>query len=299
MATQRKEPEPAFYRSLHYPDELQPGVRIKLSRSVEFVSYEVDRSNLTELVTLPLKELQSRHKDRAAEEKAVFEKVQSAAEKWVTKAAQTMLLDRALEYVQTPEVKHTSNEWKEQENGIWEISNRVYKMRYTVQKETKGPKKGRWLAMWGIAINRPDRPPTEKYYYTGDIMVVEQKKKYYNAETDARQYIQGRFNVYAHLFTELSPPVPEQFKRHFHINGVLLPGYTIAPPERAPQEVADELLSLLEDDDIAPPPSVEPGASKDTEETSKTAAEKPPVPRPARPAPKQKVARKKRSAPAR
>lgn len=299
MATQRKEPEPTFYRSLHYPDELQPGVRIKLSRSVEFVSYEVDRSNLTELVTLPLKELQSRHKDRAAEEKAVFEKVQAAAEKWVTKAAQTMLLDRALEYVQTPEVKHTSNEWKEQENGIWEISNRVYKMRYVVQEETKGPKKGRWLAMWGIAINRPDRPSTEKYYYTGDIMVVEQKKKYYNAETDARQYIQGRFNVYAHLFTELSPPVPEQFKRHFHINGVLLPGYTIAPPERAPQEVADELLSLLEDDDIAPPPSVEPGASKDTEETSKIAAEKPPVPQPARPAPKKKVARKKRSAPAR
>lgn len=145
MATQRKEPEPTFYRSLHYPDELQPGVRIKLSRSVEFVSYEVDRSNLTELVTLPLKELQSRHKDRAAEEKAVFEKVQAAAEKWVTKAAQTMLLDRALEYVQTPEVKHTSNEWKEQENGIWEISNRVYKMRYVVQEETKGPKKAAGL----------------------------------------------------------------------------------------------------------------------------------------------------------
>lgn len=301
MATQRKEPEPTFYRSLHYPDELELGVRIKLNRSVEFVSYEVDRSNLAELVTLPLEELQSRHKDRTAEEKTVFEKVQAAAEEWVTQAAQTMLLDRALEYVQTPEVKHTSNEWKEQENGIWEISNRVYKMRYTVQEETQGPKKGLWLAMWGIAINRPDRPSTEKYYYTGDIMVVEQKKKYYNAEADARHYIQGRFNVYAHLFTELSPPVPDQFKRHFHINGVLLPGYTIAPPERAPQEVADELLSLLEDSDIASPPSVEQEAPKATEETPKTASEKPPVPRPrpTRPAPKKKAAGKKRSAPAR
>lgn len=299
MAAQRKEPEPTFYRSMHYKDELTLGVHIKLDRTVEFVSYMVDRSNLAELVTLPLKELQSKHKDRAAEEKTAFKKVQAAAEKWVTQAAQTMLLDRALEYIQTPEVKHTSNEWKEQENGIWEISNRVYKMRYLVQKEIKGPKKGRWLAMWGIAINRPDRPSTEKYHYVGDTMVVEQKKKYYNAEADARQYIQGRFNVYAHLFTELSPPVPNQFKQHFYINGVLLPGYTIAPPERAPQEVADELLSLLEDEDITSPPSVEPEAPKAPEETPKTASEKPLLPRPARSAPKKKTAGKKRFAPAR
>ena len=48
----------------------------------------------------------------------------------VEQAAQTMLLDRAIEYVKTPEVKHTSNEWKRQKDGVWEISNRVYIMRY-------------------------------------------------------------------------------------------------------------------------------------------------------------------------
>ena len=34
------------------------------------------------------------------------------------------LLERALEYLHTPEVEHTSNEWKQDKNGIWEISNR-------------------------------------------------------------------------------------------------------------------------------------------------------------------------------
>ena len=160
---------------------------------------------------------------------------------------------------------------------------------------------------WGIAINRPPRPSTEKYYYSGDVMVVEIKKKYYNAEADAQNYIQGRFDVYARLFTELSPPVPDEFKRSFYINGVLLPGYTIAPKERAPQEVADELLDLLDDGDLAPPSDPEPpkAPKKSPPPQGKASPEKPAAAQKRRATPakkptaKKKAAAKKQSAPVR
>ena len=129
MAEQKRK-EPTFYRVLHRTDKFNPGEHIELERSVEFDRWNVDRSDLAELVKLPLQELQAKRKDGATAEKTIFGKVQVAAEEWVEQAAQTMLLDRAIEYVKTPEVKHTSNEWKRQKDGVWEISNRVYIMRY-------------------------------------------------------------------------------------------------------------------------------------------------------------------------
>ena len=257
MAAQSKKDESTYYRVYHYTDKHEAGVRFEVNREVEFDSYYVDKSDLAELVKLPLAELQSKRKDSVAEEKTAFQGVQAAADQWTTQAVQTMLLDRAIEYVQTPEVKHTNNEWKPIKDGQMEISNLVYVMRYKISQQTEGSHKGQWLATWGIAINHPAHPKTEKYYWSGDVMVVEVKKKYYNGEADAQHYIQGRFDLYAHLFTELSPPIPDKYKRHFCINGVLLPGYTVAPPERAPHEVADELLSLLDDSDLAAPPGEE------------------------------------------
>lgn len=306
MAEQKRK-EPTFYRVLHRTDKFNPGEHIELERSVEFDRWNVDRSDLAELVKLPLQELQAKRKDGATAEKTIFGKVQVAAEEWVEQAAQTMLLDRAIEYVKTPEVKHTSNEWKRQKDGVWEISNRVYIMRYKIMQETTGNHQGQWLVTWGIAINRPPRPSTEKYYYSGDVMVVEIKKKYYNAEADAQNYIQGRFDVYARLFTELSPPVPDEFKRSFYINGVLLPGYTIAPKERAPQEVADELLDLLDDGDLAPPSDPEPpkAPKKSPPPQGKASPEKPAAaqkrraPPAKKPTAKKKAAAKKQSAPVR
>lgn len=170
MAEQKRK-EPTFYRVLHRTDKFNPGEHIELERSVEFDRWNVDRSDLAELVKLPLQELQAKRKDGATAEKTIFGKVQVAAEEWVEQAAQTMLLDRAIEYVKTPEVKHTSNEWKRQKDGVWEISNRVYIMRYKIMQETTGNHQGQWLVTWGIAINRPPRPSTEKYYYSGDVMV--------------------------------------------------------------------------------------------------------------------------------
>lgn len=246
-------PEPPYYRVWRPADEHKPGVSIAVRRAVEYSVWNVEKSDLAELVKLPASELEKRRNESVGAEKAAFEQMQESAQRWQDNAVRTMLLDRALEYARTPEVSHTSNEWKQFPNGIWEISNRVYKMRYSIKEETTGNKRGQWLVVWGIAINKPRRPTTEKNYYSGDPMVVEEKKKYYNAEADAQNYIQGRFNVYAHLFRELSPPVPYKYKYQFHINGVLLPGYTVESPERSTQEVANELLNLLDDEDLAPP----------------------------------------------
>lgn len=238
-----------FYRVSGYADKLEPGQMAKVEHSVEFKRWNMDLPELAALVSLSPQELTEKRKASATLERGIFEEMQSNAKKWEEQAAQTLLLDKALEYVRTPEVKHTSNEWVQREDGVWEISNRVYKMCYQIHEETEGDKKGTWLITWGIAINSPDRPTSEKYYYSGERMVVEQKKKRYNAEADAQNYIQGRFDVYGHLFTELLPPVPDKFKRHFYVNGCLLPGYTVLPPERPVAETAETLLAFLEDED--------------------------------------------------
>lgn len=287
--------EPTFYQAFTYPKKLEPGVELEIKRSIEFSAYHVDKCNLAELSKLPLKELQDRRKAGVASEKAVFEKVLAAVQEWEIQAAQTMLLDRAIEYVKTPTVKHTANEWKRRKDGSWEISNLVYNMRYKITQETEGNHKGQWLVTWGIALNRPQRPSTEKYYYSGETMVVEVKKKYYNAEAEAQHYIQGRFDVYAHLFKELSPPIPDKLKRAFFINGVLLPGYTVAPPDRAPQEVAAELASLLVDSDIELPTAEKP--SKAQEKAPKEQNPNPPKAK-QKPAPKKKPLHKKKKKPA-
>lgn len=76
------------------------------------------------------------------------------------------------------------------------------------------------------------------------------------------KYLQGRIAAYAHLFTEISPPIPKEYQKHFCVNGVLLPGYTVENPDalKPDEAVLDDLLSLLDEDEIggkAPaPPSV-------------------------------------------
>ena len=79
------------------------------------------------------------------------------------------------------------------------------------------------------------------------------------------KYLQGRIAAYAHLFTEISPPIPKDHRKHFCVNGVLLPGYTVENPDTLkPDEAAlDDLLSLLDEDEAggkapASPPVTQP-----------------------------------------
>lgn len=250
------EQERTFFYLHDHKDKLEPGTSLTIERRIQFNAWYA-KEPMTPLVKLPHDEIEKRIEQSEKKEEAIFEKLRAATKDWSEQASQTLLLKRSMEYLNTVEVSHTGNEWKQKTNGVWEISNRVYVMRYTIQEIMEGDKKGQWLIQWGIGINKPKHPPSDQYYYPGETMVVETKKKYYNAQADAQNYIQGRFDVYAYLFEEISPPIPSQYERHFKINGYLLPGYTVAEPEQPPEKVAESLLEFLSTEDCPSEPTQE------------------------------------------
>ena len=275
-----------FFSVNAWGDSLTTGATLKIVHSLHYSDYTAS-PYMVPLVELTAAELQEKLKDSKAAEKSIFDKLKTAVSEWEAQAAQTLLLEKVLEYVRTPEVSHTSNEWKQIQGGAWEISNRVYQMRYEF---VPVPQSKAVRVTWGIVYNTPQQPGNPRYANSwGDSRyIVRQEKKPYDSVEAAQRYIQGRFNLYAHLFTELSPPVPNDCKRMFMVNGHLLPGYTLAPPERTKEEAVNDLLDCLEDGDVAPPmPEPEqPPAPK-----QKAAAPSPA--KPARPAAKKKTGPKK------
>jgi|GluameStandDraft_1065615.scaffolds.fasta_scaffold02262_9 hypothetical protein len=247
-----------FYHHFHSPDKLEPGISLSLERNLEYNAWNVELSPLSELVKLSPKELEDKRKASAKLEQGIFGEIQAALQEWEQQAAQTMILDRALEYVHTPGVSHTSNEWVQHKDGTWEISNQTYIMTFKIWEDTGKP--GTFLVSWELGVNRPKRPKTEKHYYSGSPSIAEQTKKRYDTSEAAQKYIQGRFDLYSHLFTELRPPIPDGFQRAFTINGCLLPEYTVSPPKRASSKDIDDLLDFLEDKDIFPSDQKEPSA---------------------------------------
>ena len=251
-----------FFSVNAWGDSLTTGATLKIVHSLNYSDYTAS-PHMAPLVELPAAELQEKLEGSKAAEKAIFEKLKAATDEWEAQAAQTLLLEKVLEYVRTPEVSHTSNEWKQIQGGAWEISNRVYQMRYVF---VPVPQSKAVRVTWGIVYNTPQQLGNPRYANSwGDSRyIVRQEKKPYDSVEAAQRYIQGRFNLYAHLFTELSPPVPNDCKRMFMVNGHLLPGYTLAPPERTTEETVNDLLDCLEDGDVAPsiPEPEQPPAPK-------------------------------------
>ena len=154
-----------------------------------------------------------------------------------------MLLERALEYLQTPEVEHTSNEWKQDKNGIWEISNRTYKMRYKISYEKATDV---YLVSWGIIYNAPKQPDSNYRNYWGDsIYVARQDKKNTPAWRPHSIISKAGLTCIVTCSGEISPPVPNECRRMFSINGYLAAGYTLAPPDKEEpnKKAVDDLLA--------------------------------------------------------
>ena len=275
-----------FFSVNAWGDALTTGETLKMVHTLWFSEYNASPF-MAFLTDKPTEELQEMLKSSEAAEKSIFDKLKAAASEWEAQAAQTLLLEKVLEYVRTPEVSHTSNEWKQIQGGAWEISNRVYQMRYVF---VPVPQSKAVRVTWGIVYNTPQQPGNPRYANSwGDSRyIVRQEKKPYDSVEAAQRYIQGRFNLYAHLFTELSPPVPNDCKRMFMVNGHLLPGYTLAPPERTKEEAVKDLLDCLEDGDVAPAVS-EPEAPP----APKQKAAAPSPAKPAQPAAKKKTGPKK------
>ncbi len=188
-----------FFSVNAWGDSLTTGATLKIVHSLNYSDYTAS-PHMAPLVELPAAELQEKLEGSKAAEKAIFEKLKAATDEWEAQAAQTLLLEKVLEYVRTPEVSHTSNEWKQIQGGAWEISNRVYQMRYVF---VPVPQSKAVRVTWGIVYNTPQQPGNHRYANSwGDSRyIVRQEKKPYDSVEAAQRYIQGRFNRYAHLLT--------------------------------------------------------------------------------------------------
>ena len=199
---------------------------------------------VAELIQLPREELTTMEEASVAQEKAIFSKFSEIEAEWRQPAAETIAIRKAREYLRALPVEHTSNQWKVNQFGWNVLSNMVYKMSYRVS-ENKTPD-GTLInctLSWDIHYNTLQHPTPD---YTGDgWKIAGQSDKRFATKEELERYLQGRIKAYAHLFTEVSPPIPKGEERRFSVNGILLPGYTV---EASLEERVEEMLSFLEDD---------------------------------------------------
>lgn len=248
--------EDSFYTAYSYGDKLEEGHKLTLEHHISFDQRHADLSALT---WMPLDRLQALRNKSVEAEKTVFRDLQEATKHWEEQAAQTMILDRAIEYVKTPEVQHSGNRWEDTDYGWRKISNMVYQMSYRIREDTAYDHKQKkqmpvaWYVSWSVSYNVPRRKDP---YSSTPSPLASQDNKRYTDKAAAERYVQGRVAAYAHLFQELSPPLPENHAHLFSVNGQLLPGYTVQPHQPSPQE----LLDFLEDGDA--PPKKEPKPKK-------------------------------------
>ena len=262
---------------------IDPGREIEVSTRLYSLT---DKERVAELVKLPRMELMELEQASVAKEKAIFEKFSVIEAEWLKQAAETKALREAKEYLMALPVDHTYNQWKKDEYGNFQISNMVYKMTYRIYEQTHYDRAKQksvidaWRLSWDLHYNTINRPTPD---LTGSgWQIAGQRDKRFTTKEEMERYLQGRIKTYAHLFTEVSPPIPQDQKGRFSVNGVLLPGYTVEVPERSPQEVADDLLSLLDEEDlpdpqeerpIPPPPEAE-GQDKPAEQPPAASSEK-------------------------
>ena len=208
-------------------DRLEVADRLKIERSIYFESGKADISALT---ALPLAELIRQREESAAAEQAIFEVLKQQAAAWDAQAGNTLTFDKAIEYARTPAVTHTENQWQADENNNHTISNQVYQMRYHIYENTRyNREQGKsipysYTLTWGVYTNSPDR--------YGQAKIAGQDRKVFADKAAMEKYLNGRIKAYQHLFTEISPTIPQEYAEHFKVNGQLLPGYTVEGEEQ-------------------------------------------------------------------
>lgn len=179
--------EKNFYEISAGGTMLREGSYLDIQRSLV---YRGERADFTPFLNVPLKELEKQLKASKVEEQKIYDQLKEAAEAWDKHGAQTLLLEKAIEYLKVPEVKHTANEWKQQEDGSWEISNLVYKMTFSIVKFGD-----EWKLTWELSYTAPGlsvgywgytRSPRQRIEYEGS-------KKYKTLE-GAQKYIQSKFD---------------------------------------------------------------------------------------------------------
>lgn len=241
---------------------LKPGEELKIT---SHVYYAAGNRDISDLIQLPINELVKKEENSVAAEESICEQINDKVNEWEQQAAQTVRIRQAKQYLRTLPVRHTANQWTEDQYGNHEMSNKVYKFSWRVYERTRWNHTAQksmtvaWELSWHLTFNTTSNPDL-----TGNgWQIAGQERKVFTDKTAMEKYLQGRIKAYAHLFTEISPPIPQDHQKRFHVNGVLLPGYTVEDPDALkPDEAAlDDLLSLLDEAEIsgeAPPPPPAP-----------------------------------------
>ena len=243
-------------------NHFDPGLELEVS---EHIYFNYQSTEVPELVKLSPEELKKLETASIEKETAIYTRLRDVVTEWRKQAANTMNLRKAQEYLAVPPFVHTSNQWTEDEYGLHQISNMVYKMSWRVYEKTKWDSKvGKsvpvaWELTWSVYFNT-SHVTTDHSGPGGRI--AGQDRKVFKDEASMEKYLQGRIAAYAHLFTEISPPIPKEHEKRFFVNGVLLPGYTVESPEllKPDKDQVDDLLSLLSDEDISGEAQEQPSA---------------------------------------
>ena len=212
-------------------DNLETADTMKIERRIYF---ESGKSDLSELVKLPLAELLSLRAESAAAEQEVFDRLKTQAAAWEEQAGKTLLLDKALEYARTLPVSHTANQWEQPDNYRHIRSNMVYQMYYSISENTRYDRAAQtsvpysWTLSWSLRTNAPGTYRQAR--------IAGQDRKVFASQEALDKYLNGRIKAHAHYFTEISPAIPKEYADYFKVNGCLLPGYTIEGEEPAKTE---------------------------------------------------------------
>ncbi|MDI0294119.1 antirestriction protein ArdA [Clostridioides difficile] len=210
-------------------DKLEAAETMRIERRIYF---EAKDGDIAPYASLPIAQLLSMRSESAAAEQAIFDSLKEQAAAWEEQAGKTLLLDKALEYVRTPHVQHTANEWRENEYKRHTRSNRVYQMNYYIYENTRYDKEAQksipysWTLTWSVRTNSPSRTQAK---------IAGQDRKVFTDKAAMEKYLNGRIKAYDRLFTEISPPIPQEYADYFKVNGMLMPDYTIEgedPPQQ-------------------------------------------------------------------
>ena len=192
-------------------DKLETAETMRIERRIYF---EAKDREIAPYASLPIAQLLSMRSESAAAEQAIFDDLKERAAAWEEQAGRTLLLDKTLEYVRTPHVQHTANEWQTTEHNRHIRSNRVYQMNYYIYENTRYDKEAQksipysWTLTWSVRTNSPSRTQAK---------IAGQDRKVFTDKAAMEKYLNGRIKAYDRLFTEISPPIPQEYADYFKV----------------------------------------------------------------------------------
>lgn len=239
-------------------DSLEASHKMKIDRTVYFDTAAEDIAPLT---GLPLVELQQMRQESTEAEQTIYEALREQAKAWEEQAGRSALLSKAIEYVMTPPVKHTSNEWEKTDYDWHTRSNAVYEMVYHIYENTRYDREQQksvpysWSLTWSVRTNGPDNGR--------NVRIAGQERKTFSDKAAMEKYLAGRIKAYDRLFTEISPVIPKEYAAQFKVNGQLLPGYTVEGGEgrKAPEaekQPEPEAAAPVQMETVAEKPAAKP-----------------------------------------